>query len=189
MFDSNTLNWAEFHRHLLFLLIQQPISPIIGQHRPKMQFIGKKLAVGYSFLFARSFELCHLFWSYRHTASKWRRAYPQRLSVSFRPWCAPLLSRRNAGFHPSVHFANFEFPQLADLRGGHFSFFYPSENGITADVEKYQRSTFKSISLPSLSGRYKNTKKVYHKTSRMSMIFVDLCGIKSFFSDIQREVQ
>lgn len=46
-----------------------------------------------------------------------------------------LLIRRNAGFHPCVNFADFEFPQSADFSGGHFSALDPVKNGVTADAQ------------------------------------------------------
>lgn len=46
-----------------------------------------------------------------------------------------LLIRRDAGFHPGVNFAYFEFPQSADFSGGHFSALDPVKNGITADTQ------------------------------------------------------
>jgi len=43
-----------------------------------------------------------------------------------------LLIRRNAGFHPCVNFADFEFPQPADFGSRHFSALDPVKNGVTA---------------------------------------------------------
>lgn len=61
MFDASILNWAAIHRHLLSIILQNPVSPIIGQHRLKLQLVGEKLAVGDGFFFAFGFELCHHF--------------------------------------------------------------------------------------------------------------------------------
>lgn len=63
MFVFHILNWVAFHRHLLSIILQKSVSPIIGQHRLKLQLIGKKLAIGNSFFFALRFELRHLFYS------------------------------------------------------------------------------------------------------------------------------
>jgi hypothetical protein len=51
---------------------------------------------------------------------------------------------------------------------------------------EYQRSIFESIFSPHFQVDIKIHNKVYHKILRISMIFEDLCRIKSFFSDIQR---
>lgn len=50
-----------YHLCFNYFHIHQPVSPIIGQHRLKLQLVGKKLAVGCGFLLALGFELRHLF--------------------------------------------------------------------------------------------------------------------------------
>ena len=189
MFDSNTLNWAEFHRHLLFLLIQQPISPIIGQHRLKLQFIGKKQAVGDGFLFARSFELCHLFCRIvillqngdEHILKGFQSLFVHGVPRYF-PAATPDFIQASTSLILNFH-------SLPIFVAGIFLF--------SIQARTVSRLTPRSTSVPHSNpfrcphfrADIKIHKKVYHKTSRMSMIFVDLCGIKSFFSDIQREVQ
>ena len=50
-----------YHLCFNYFHIHQPVSPIIGQHRLKLQFIGEKLVVGDGFLLTFGFEFCHLF--------------------------------------------------------------------------------------------------------------------------------
>ena len=48
-----------------------------------------------------------------------------------------LLISRNAGFHPSINFTDLEFPQSADLCGGHITTFDPVENCITTNAQVF----------------------------------------------------
>ena len=113
-----------------------------GMPNLKVRFNGQHLDMNNDF-YSRSFTI---HFSYRFGGYKKKEAvvtvinFIAQLFKSFVRiykfhFLTALLIRCNAGFHPGVNFAYFEFPQPADFSGGHFSALDPVKNGITADAQ------------------------------------------------------
>lgn len=177
----------------LFLLIHQPVSPIIGQHRLKLQLVGKKLAVGCGFLLALGFELRHLFRrivvllqdSGEHILKGFQSLFVHHVLRYFSAATPDFIQASTSlilNFHSLPIFV--AGISLLSIQASTVSRLTPRYSQIS--FMEYQRSIFESIFSPHFQVDIKIHNKVYHKISRISMIFADLCRIKSFFSYIQR---
>ena len=88
-----------------------------------------------------------------------------------------LFIRCNTGFHPSVNFADFEFPKASDFAAGIFLFSIQSStvSRLTPRYSQisfveYQRSMLESIRFSSLSDSCNYTNLAYHTERLKAMI-------------------
>lgn len=136
----------------------------MGQHRLKLHLISKKLAVGDGFLLAIGFELCHLF----HRIVILLEDGGEHIFKGFQSFFIHVAPRYFSAATPDFIQAStsliLNFHSLPIFVAGIFLFSIHAST-VSRLTPRYsqisfiehQRSTFKSIFSPSLSGRYKNT--------------------------------